>query len=547
MSEKQITIEIKHPELIILLLFSAFILFLELQTTFKSPIAFGDEGFHTRFAQYIAKNKEFPIFTILEETKLSYGGFVRPPLFNILEASLFFVFGTGNDVPIKFLTPFIAVLGGITVFILTKKLYNEKIGFITGILTITIPSFVTYSVMFYSDVLYTFYITLFFFLFLLGIKKNNRKYLLLSGIFGGLAFLTDLSGLAIYIFILLAFLYEVITTRTFLKQFKKYLILALIIFVVSGSFLLRNVYYFKHPICRSFGVKFIDKLFDLSKCSVNKFKPKYQFAGRVEEIGTEQSVYKMGIINYLTFAYGNLWLVTLGFFGGLILLLTKRNKITCLLMIYFAIFLGLFYISTSRAEDTPRNTLGWVPVIALVSATYFGKLYDFVRKYQKYIGIIIFILIIWFSYGNFKEKLDVMFKVKQFSPLFFEACDWIKANTAKNSTLYTVWSHRAVYNCQRNAVGTSRIPDIALSRDINYTIKVAKQNEITHIFLQKFSIDAQNRHLAERYDIDFVQFLENRPGYFNKIYENGPPLQQCIQMGGCDGNIVYEINTTGVN
>jgi hypothetical protein len=76
---------------------------------------------------------------------------------------------------------------------------------------------------------------------------------------------------------------------------------------------------------------------------------------------------------------------------------------------------------------------------------------------------------------------------------------------------------------------------------LNYTLSAAKQLGITHIFIQKFSIDSQNQHLQENYDLDFVQFLENNPEHFKNIYENGPSLQQCLQQSGCNGNIVYEI------
>ncbi len=132
-----------------------------------------------------------------------------------------------------------------------------------------------------------------------------------------------------------------------------------------------------------------------------------------------------------------------------------------------------------------------------------------------------------------------MVQVKQFSPLFFEACNWIKENTPKDSSLFTIWSHRAVYSCQRDSSGN--LADISLSRDLNYTLSVAKELGVTHIFIQKFSIDSQNQHLQENYDLDFVQFLENNTEHFKNIYENGPSLQQCLQQGGCDGNIVYEI------
>ncbi len=88
---------------------------------------------------------------------------------------------------------------------------------------------------------------------------------------------------------------------------------------------------------------------------------------------------------------------------------------------------------------------------------------------------------------------------------------------------------------------SGNLADISLSRDLNYTLSVAKQLGITHIFIQKFSIDSQNQHLQENYDLDFVQFLENNPEHFKNIYENGLSLQECLQQGGCDGNIVYEI------
>ncbi len=35
--------------------------------------------------------------------------------------------------------------------------------------------------------------------------------------------------------------------------------------------------------------------------------------------------------------------------------------------------------------------------------------------------------------------------------------------------------------------------------------------------------------------------LEDNPKNFEKIYENGPSLEQCRQAGGCDGTILYKI------
>ena len=190
-----------------------------------------------------------------------------------------------------------------------------------------------------------------------------------------------------------------------------------------------------------------------------------------------------------------------------------------------------------RAEDTARYTLGWVPIIAVFVGKAFTEIYELIKKYTKQFSLIIFLVVLVFGFLSLKEKTDTMLQVKQFSPLYFKACDWIKQNTSEDSVIMTVWSNRAVYNCQRNVVGN--IVDIALSTDLNYTLNKTKTYGVTHIFIQKFSIS--NEPMSEKYSVAFVQFLENNPEHFVNIFENGPKLQECLQQGGCDGNIVYEV------
>jgi len=150
----------------------------------------------------------------------------------------------------------------------------------------------------------------------------------------------------------------------------------------------------------------------------------------------------------------------------------------------------------------------------------------------------VFVFVLTMSFLNLKEKTGTMLQVKQFSPTFFEACDWIKENTPEDSVIMTVWSYRALYNCQRNTIGNT--PDIALSTDLNYTLDKTREYGLTHIFIQKFSIS--DKPMSEKYTIGFLQFLENNPDHFVNVFENGPKLQKCLQQGGCDGNTVYEIN-----
>jgi 4-amino-4-deoxy-L-arabinose transferase-like glycosyltransferase len=78
---------------LILLVLISFFFILNLKVTFTTPIAFGDEGFHTRLAQLIAKEKEYFVYLPIENTNLTKSTYNRPPLWNLLEASFFLIFG----------------------------------------------------------------------------------------------------------------------------------------------------------------------------------------------------------------------------------------------------------------------------------------------------------------------------------------------------------------------------------------------------------------------------------------------------------------------
>jgi len=131
-----------------------------------------------------------------------------------------------------------------------------------------------------------------------------------------------------------------------------------------------------------------------------------------------------------------------------------------------------------------------------------------------------------------------MDQVKQFYPSFFVACDWISENIPEDALVSTLWVHRASYCTQRRVAIINA--DMALSNDVDYILDVASQLGITHIWINKFSIDLQNQHLSEMIDLSYVQLLESNPEHFEKMYETGPPMTECVQQL-CDGNIIYEI------
>ena len=544
---KEIEIEIKHPEFLALIVVLIIVFGLQLEVSLTSPIVFGDSGYHVRLGQWISEHKEYPVWNPVERTKIFATSYDKPPAWHFLEGSIFALFGFHESL-IKFLTPFITFLTGLLIYFLSKELFNRRVAFIAAFLTVTIPSMVTYAVLFYDITLFLLYLTFSCLTLILAVEKKSKKYWLLSIVFASLAFLTKREGVVIFFIYGLTFLYELYKKRNF-EVVKKYLVLTAIFLVIAGPWLARNYELYGTPLCGLPKNPFFNE-----KCKVTfSYQPKTteDFVGRTTPTGTELSLFKFGITNYLNFAYGIIWLVPLLFICGIFIFLKEKSQKNILLLLMLIAWIPIFYVSTGRAECTIRYTLGVVPVISLIASSYLNEVCEFVRKYQKYLGLIIIVGVILIGlFLNLIPKLKVMKAVKSFSPTFFEACDWVKEHPEKvpeNATLATVWDHRTIYNCQRNAIGYANLPDsrdIILSNNLTLVLGRLKEEGITHLFIQKFSID--QKPYREKYPVSFVQFLEQNPKAFIKIYENGPSLQDCLNRGYCDGNIIYEINYTAV-
>jgi len=543
--EKEITLELKHLEIIALICFLSFVFFLELQLTLSSPISFGDEGYHTRMAQWIAQEKEIPVWNPFEGDNVYREGFTRPFLWNSLEASFFYVFGF-NDTIVKILTPFIgSVFLGLAVFVVFRRIYNENIALFASIFAVAIPSIITYSIFFYDEILLVIYFLLSVSCLIFAVQTENKKYWIMTGVFAALAILTKRPGYFLIPIFGITFLYELLTQKNFLKIIKRYLILLLPLLLITSTFFLRNLVYYKTPLC---GVPF--SWFFKSTCGIDTGKTStYSFAGRTDLSGTESSVFNVGIMSYLNFAYGftynGIYLLIFAFLGGLLLLATRRN-IPNLIMIFSIItflLLFLFPSITTRAEDTARYLLAWAPLIALIAGIYFSEIYDFIKKYLKSFAVIIFVVILILSFIEVQTKLVGLKPVKAFSTYFFDACNWVKQHPDKvpeNSIITTVWTHRTAYNCQRDVTGGD--PDFVVSGNASLALSTMKERGITHVFIQKFSISTQN--LSENYPWQYVQMLENNPKIFEKIFENGEPDLTKCSSGNCDGTIIYKVNYT---
>ncbi|MEM5871152.1 MAG: hypothetical protein QXX04_02220, partial [Candidatus Aenigmatarchaeota archaeon] len=206
-------------------------------------------------------------------------------------------------------------------------------------------------------------------------------------------------------------------------------------------------------------------------------------------------------------------------------------------------------------EDTARYLYFLNPFIALYSSLFLYSLkeiLDLIKNARnssivKIVFLLIFLIslfiITYYFFISYSFKLEIMKRVKAFSEYFFEACEYIKERTEKNTTLMSLWGYRVLYACERNIGGTA---DLRLSNNSTFINELAKKFGIDYFFVEKFSIDPLNRNLSERYNLDWVKLLLNSKEYFEIFYENGVPIDDCINnylpIGiPCDGVIIFKI------
>lgn len=534
---------------------------LELMLTFTHPIAFGDEGYHVSTARYIGTQVDYSQNTPLFGSIINPERFSRPPEWNLIEASFYFLFGF-SDTIVKFLMPLISLLTGLVVYSFGRKLYSENLGIIAAAIAVTIPSFVTYSVLFYTTVPYIFFFSIAFFSLLTAMKTGGRKWWLLAGVFSGISIITNIAGLFMPILTAVMAVISVLwkrDRRSVMDAVKKYGAVLLITALIVAPWVARNVSLYYVPGCHSV-MSIIQG--NCQPAQSYQSSDSNQFAGTSSGGGTDQSVVNIGVTNYLQFAYGffsqnsflnfvGLIFVPFSFLAGLYMLAKRKELYDVSLLAAAVIFLLVFFFIggffEGRSEDTARYMLSAVPLIGLAAAGFWSGLRKDEHRMNGIIVLLVILVVLALSFFNFYNKLVQMDSVKNFVPSFFQACDWVKQNLPKDANLLSLQTYPTRYNCDRGAVW--EIPDkadILLSNNVTLARDRLLANGIGYVFVQKFSLS--QTPFGQSYPVSFVDMLEKNNQTFIKLYENGPAYgsQQfvsCVNGGGCDpGNIVFKVN-----
>lgn len=165
---------------------------------YSIPLA-GDTFYHTALIQFYSVNG-----MSWSNSFLMSGQPIYSPLFDFFILSLSKILSISTIVILKYLQPLFAFLIVLSFSFTAYKMYNAVTGFLTGI-------FILFSALFSKIMLTTpeamilIIIPLLAYFYVLALENKNIKYALISGMFLGLAFLTQTLSATIIFFMLSSF------------------------------------------------------------------------------------------------------------------------------------------------------------------------------------------------------------------------------------------------------------------------------------------------------------------------------------------------------
>ena len=219
----------KEHKILIVILIIAFVV--RMVFSFLFPVRWWDETVYADLGYDLSKNPFEYSFSrgwsdFVPDGMWPKAGFRAP----LLPYSLSVFYFLKLDFLIDLLIPFIGTLSVLFVFILGKKLFNEKVGIYSALFLAVLPLHAYYSGRILTDVFSTFFVLLAFFSFWKGYEENNNKFKVLFGLFLAITLLARYTALWIIPVFLIYFLIRDKGLK-FLKD--KHLWMAVLVFFVT--------------------------------------------------------------------------------------------------------------------------------------------------------------------------------------------------------------------------------------------------------------------------------------------------------------------------
>lgn len=144
-----------------------------------------DEAIYAKVAKNMVKSQNF-LAPFWEEKKV---WFEKPPLYMWFSAISMKAFGFGNLGP-KVPSAVFGLLAVLLVFLMGKKMFDIRVGFLSSVILLTTTQFLLYSRVGMLDVVLAFFILLSLYLYILAKDSNKALLWAASGIAAGLSVMT---------------------------------------------------------------------------------------------------------------------------------------------------------------------------------------------------------------------------------------------------------------------------------------------------------------------------------------------------------------------
>lgn len=294
----------------------------------------------------------------------------RPPLLPYL-ISLFFLVNAGFLV--KFLMPLVGTLGVLSVYLLGKEFFNEKVGMISFLIFAFVPIHVFYSSMVLNGILVTSLLSLSVLFFWRGFEKGDKKSKILFGVFLGLSLLARYTTLWMFpVF----FFYFLIKHRSFSFLRDRYLWYSI------GSFLLVLVPWF------------IYGFFEYGNI----------FGGFIH--GAKAAAYWGGNQAWYFFFQNN-WEITsilgvLFVFALVYILAYRKYKLKGIYFNLLWFFIFLFFLLIMPHKEN-RFVIPLLPAMSVISGYFISK----IKRFRKIIILILVIVMLFSCFNMFMDHKKI--------------------------------------------------------------------------------------------------------------------------------------------
>jgi 4-amino-4-deoxy-L-arabinose transferase-like glycosyltransferase len=343
----------------------------------------------------------------------------RGPLYP-LAASVFYLLGLG-EIGVKFFQIILATLIVLITYLLVKKLYDKKTAILTAGLSAVFWTTIFWSIRLGTDFQAFFFQLLTILFFFNYLDDEKPKSLILSAVFFIIAFFTRTQSFLIVAVLFLLFL--AVKGKVILQNKK---------ILLSGIVLIAGFVLFILTIGKSL---FIKPNLDFP-IAWNAFSFISSFLNPILLI-----VSFLGLIAFLINIVISFDLIKT----------SKESKSDFFLLLILIIWFGFFVFYIRAAEDR-WLLMTSLPIFIIVSKGMI-LIYNFIRKYSKFIAIAAIILLmaagsyfeIMQADGIIKSKRDSYSQVK-------EAGVWIKDNSNKGDIIFDVSAPQNTYYSERETV-----------------------------------------------------------------------------------------------